>query len=76
MTLHGHFENGVVVLDETAAVPDGVKVVVHIASEPSAPQGGEAPKITRFGRLIGQATDLPPDAAGNVDHYLYGAPKQ
>lgn len=80
MTLNGHFENGVVVLDEQADVPDGVKVRVEFASaEVSSPLNGatpERPTVTRFSRIIGMAKDLPPDASANVDHYLYGAPKR
>ena len=71
MPYRGHVENGVVVLDEAANLPDGVQVRV----EPVAP----VPRRTlaeRFKDVIGSVTDLPSDMAENHDHYIHGTPRK
>ena len=90
MTYQGHFQNGVVILDEAAIVADGVKVRVEIlplASSAdvtvcddsncgtSASESGPS-LYDRMKDFVGTAENLPADAATNIDHYLYGAPKQ
>jgi len=77
MTYRGHVKNGVVVLDEHVALPEGVVVHVDVMAASSV-GGAGVPAATLFERLssvAGRATGLPPDAAQNVDHYLYGHPK-
>lgn len=75
MTLEGHIENGRIILDESAHLPDGTKVRVEVLpSQPVAPE-----KTSLFDRLkpfMGILDDLPDDAALNHDHYLYGTPKK
>ncbi len=41
MKIHGHFQNGVVVLDEQVALPEGAKVVVSVLG--AAPSIRETP---------------------------------
>lgn len=71
MTYVGHVKNGVVVLDESAKLPEGVAVRVELADDlpPSAPGEG----IMKHAGII---KGLPPDASRNLDHYLYGHSKQ
>jgi hypothetical protein len=77
MVIRGHVENGAVVLDEEATLPEGAQVRVEVL--PSLAQVAETEIPTLFDRLkpvIGKAQHLPADAADNVDHYLYGQPKR
>jgi hypothetical protein len=76
--IRGHVRNGVVVLDDPDALPEGTRVSVEPVSRPgkkvkaaSAPTVGPA-----LVRLAGKAQGLPPDAARNLDHYLYGHEKR
>ena len=74
MVYRGHFENGLVVLDEPADVPEGTVVSVAVSEE-----AAQAPAETLYDRLkpfIGKAKGLPPDLARNHDHYLHGRPKK
>jgi hypothetical protein len=70
MVLKGHIKNGVVVFDTPPPFEEGTEVQVMLEDE-------EGPTILeRFAGSIGSAEGLPEDAAENVDHYLYGAPKK
>jgi len=83
MVYRGHVKNGVVVLDEPAALPEGAEVQItlprtRIMNKPVT-QESEGPAPTLFERLapvIGAAEGLPSDLAENHDHYLYGVPKK
>ncbi len=78
MTYRGRVKDGIVVLDEPAQLPEGAEVRVELAG------GGEEPVLDESGQTLGEklmkyagtAVGLPPDAARNHDHYLYGAPKR
>jgi hypothetical protein len=78
MVLAGHVENGVVVLDQAVALPEGLPVRVEVPEElsgkPSAGQSETAGQ--RLLKFAGKAVGLPSDAARNHDHYLYGASKR
>jgi len=72
MTYQGHIENGQVVLDEPAALPEGARVSVFV-EEP-----GEAGGST-LNWLAEHAVDsdaCSADLAHQHDHYLYGTPKK
>jgi hypothetical protein len=77
MTLLGHIQNGVIVLDEKVSLPEGAAVHVHILPQmPISPTEGEIPTLAdRLKDFIG-ILELPEDAARNHDHYLYGTPKK
>jgi len=78
MVHRGHVKNGVVVLDEPVPLPEGAEVRVEIVEGTSVAREPQPP-ATLYDRLkpvLGKAKGLPPDAAQNVDHYLYGHPKQ
>ena len=79
MTYHGHIENGLIVLDDSVALPEGAAVTVELC-DATRPQGDQesANSDARGGlmRFAGIAKDLPSDASRNLDHYLYGHPKQ
>ena len=68
-TYRGRVENGVIVLDDDAKLPEGMKVVVGT----SLPESEELDPAFTIGDL---AVDIGiPDLGRNIDHYLYGHPK-
>jgi hypothetical protein len=75
MSFKGHVENGVVVFDEPATIPEGtvVEVVVREVVQADVPVG---PSLwDRLKDVAGKANGLPPDASTRVDHYLtHGLP--
>jgi len=76
MTYPGHVENGLVVLDESVTLPEGASVKVELLVEKKETEDSGPTLYERLRSVIGTAQGLPPDAALNVDHYLYGQPKQ
>jgi hypothetical protein len=75
MTLEGHVENGQIVLDELAKLPEGAKVRIEVLPLP-APATDDSTLYERLKPFIGILDGLPEDAALNHDHYLYGTPKK
>ena len=78
MVYRGHVENGMVRLDDAPTLPDGAEVEVRLLTEDRALEGEEEiPSIWETLKdFVGKAEGLPPDAAVNHDHYLYGLPKR
>jgi hypothetical protein len=79
MTLHGQIKNGLVVLDDSQALPEGTEVTVRpILAKAKSGRKLKKPKKTnrKIMRFAGKAKGLPADAARNLDHYLYGHPKR
>ncbi len=78
MTYIGHVQNGTIVLDDPAALPEGMKVRVEPTPENDAGNStAERPSLLeRMKDLVGIIDDLPPDFSENHDHYLYGTPKR
>jgi len=70
MTLEGRVENGAIVLQPPTRLPEGARVRVEILPDT------EPTLFDRIGHLAGKAKHLPPDAAEQHDHYLYGTPKK
>jgi len=69
MEHYGRVANGVVVLEEPDALPDGTVVRVTPVSQ-------ESTLGQRLLRFAGTIEGLPPDMAGNHDHYIHGTPKK
>lgn len=71
MEVTGRVKNGVVVLDESEAIPEGALVRVE-------PLEAKRPRRLSeiFSDVIGTAPELPDDMAAQHDHYLHGAPKR
>jgi hypothetical protein len=79
MVYRGHVEDGIIQLEGAIVLPEGAEVRVEMVAPPAADTpGGATPRslYERLKPLIGAAKDLPADASVNVDHYLYGHPKQ
>ena len=77
MVYMGHVENGSIVLDEPADLPNGALVKIELATEVLTADEDSGPSFTqRFAEVLGKAQSLPKDAAENQDHYLYGVAKK
>jgi hypothetical protein len=77
MTYKGHIENGTIVLDEPADLPDGAVVKIDVCTSSGEPGNETVPTLAEtLAPFIGKAVGLPEDAAENHDHYLYGTPKK
>ncbi len=78
MPYRGHSENGAVMLDEPAAIPEGAEVSVELVARLGAKPEEDVPvsDYDRLGSLIGKTEGLPSDLAENHDHYLHGQGKK
>jgi hypothetical protein len=79
MTLRGRVRRGVIVLEAPATLPEGTEVTVRpVNGKPRKPSSNRKAKTAREGLLkhAGKIKNLPPDAARNLDHYLYDHPSQ
>ncbi len=78
MDIRGKVSHGVVILDDTTALPDGtvVRVVPVEADEGDEAHQEGASLSEKLLRLAGTVKGLPPDLARNHDHYLHGLPKK
>lgn len=74
MLLQGHVQNGVVVFDTPTSLAEGTLVQVVPMTPVEKPP--KRSLLERLGDVVGSVDDLPEDAAGNIDHYLYGHPKK
>jgi hypothetical protein len=68
----------VVVLDEAVSLPEGMSVKVELlpTAADAATADDDSTLYDRLEPFIGKAESLPPDLSVNLDHYLYGTPKQ
>ena len=86
MIYQGHVENGRIVLDDEASLPDGARVTVNVVATSQVPKPSEDKHAThsekpptlyeQFQGIIGITDDLPEDMSVQHDHYLYGTPKE
>jgi len=76
MTYKGHVRNGVVVLDEPVDLREGDEVSVEVTRRGPETEADAPTLYEQLKDVIGIAEGLPPDAALNHDHYLYGLPKR
>ena len=76
MLLDGHVENGRIVLDHAAQLPEGSKVRVEVLPARAEAPAGTRTLLERLQPFVGVLDGLPEDAAVNHDHYLYGTPKK
>jgi hypothetical protein len=84
MTVRGKIKNGKVVLNNPKALAEGTEVEVRPVKKPKRAVKKQKPKskirrrslAARLAPFIGVVKDLPPDMSVNLDHYLYGHPKE
>ena len=76
--IRGRVQNGVVVLEVQGVLREGTEVAVEpLPQTAKKGKGAKRPTVSpALVRLAGKAKDLPPDAARNLDHYLYGHAKR
>lgn len=67
MTITARVENHSIALPADVAIADGTMVEIHTL---------ESTAGAWMLKYAGVADDLPPDAAAQHDHYLYGTPKR
>ena len=72
VSFYGTVKNGVVVLPPEANLPDGTSVEVIAAD--IKPE--DDPFVSAVLKLAKPRPHWPKDYARNLDHYLYGAPKE
>lgn len=88
MEIRGRVSGGVIVLDDSNALPDGTVVRVEPVEDARKVRSSGGPDLRaekrqpgpslaeKLCRLAGKAKGLPPDLARNHDHYLHGLPKK
>jgi hypothetical protein len=83
MTARGKIKNGKVLLDDPKSLPEGAEVEVRPvkkvrSAKKATPKKPSRPRslADRLAPFIGAVKDLPADMSKNLDHYLYGHPKQ
>lgn len=79
MVYNGHVRQGIVAFDQPVALPEGLPVRIEVAETecpPASPSASTESPGQRLLKYAGKAVGLPPDAARNHDHYLYGTAKQ
>jgi len=72
--LVGTVQNGVIVLNEGATLPEGTRV--RISVEVGVTEQAASSLGRRLLKFAGAAEGLPSDFAENHDHYLHGTPKR
>jgi hypothetical protein len=70
MEFEGTVRNGVIVMDNAEALPEGARVRVHL--EEKEPK----PTLSALLKHSGVLTDMPADFAEQHDHYIHGTPKR
>ena len=74
--IRGRVQNGVVVLDVPKALREGTEVAIEPLPGKKT-KAAKRPTVNRaLAALAGKAKKLPPDAAKNIDHVLYGHAKR
>jgi hypothetical protein len=77
MTLSGHVKNGRIELDAPVALPEGARVQIELTPPVPPPDDGDDARLAQtLLKYAGKAVGLPPDAARDHDHYLYGTAKK
>jgi hypothetical protein len=83
MTYRGRVQNGVVVPEAGAVLPEGAEVRIDVQSSVDAgdaaivDSNGSTPNsmVERYRNVIGVLNNLPMDASERVDDFLYGTPE-
>jgi hypothetical protein len=75
IAVKAHFDGKVIVPDEPVNLPKGQAVVIHIELKPAK----RKKKLSALDWIVANRIkddNLPTDLSYNLDHYLYGTPKQ
>jgi hypothetical protein len=71
MVLNGIVQNGVIIVPDQQALPEGAKVTIVIETPERPPTLAE-----RLLKHAGTVPGLPSDLAEQHDHYIHGTPKR
>jgi hypothetical protein len=74
VTYRGKVRNGAIVLEPGIELPEGAQVRIELDSTESTGRSSGSDPLFRMTDLAVE-TGVP-DLATNIDHYLYGHPKQ
>lgn len=69
MTLHGHVQNGMIVVDGPVPLPEGATVEIRVVEPHSSNTIGDRPVLKHAGTVKG----LGPEASRRIDEELYGS---
>ena len=72
MTITAQVQNHSIKLPDDVLIADGTMVTIQTVDEVPGEKAAGAWML----KYAGIADDLPPDAAAQHDHYLYGTPKR
>jgi hypothetical protein len=80
MVYRGHVRNGRVELDDPAALPEGAEVELTVV-RPARVEYADRPIEEIIDEImadvpVSEWDKLPPDLTDQIDHYVYGTPKQ
>ena len=75
MTYRAKMQDGEVVFQDGIKPADGSDLQIDVVESTRPPESTETLSESLL-KLAGRAKGLPPDAAKNHDHYLYGTPKR
>lgn len=73
MVLRGHIENGAVVVDQPAELPEGAVVRIELLTDDKGPPPARSTIGEELLELAGRVVDLPEDAPLQHDDYLYAS---
>jgi hypothetical protein len=76
MILTGSVKGGKILLPEGITLPDGMEVRIEVPTSSPDPATAKTDTGRRLLKLAGTCDGLPEDLSVNLDHYLYGTPKQ
>jgi hypothetical protein len=78
MAYKGRVKNGVIVVDESASLPEGAEVEILLPGQqgPEIVEEAIPTLYEQFKGFVGIIKGLPSDLSENHDHYLYGCPKK
>jgi len=76
MSVRRKTRNGDATLRNGGTLPDATVAGARTGNQDHAKAAGKSPRRRKLLRHAGSATDLPADAARNLDHYLYGHAKR
>ncbi|HEV3445763.1 MAG TPA: hypothetical protein VG099_14055 [Gemmataceae bacterium] len=72
MVIEGVVQNGMIVLDKGATLPEGTRV--KVVTESAAVEA--RPTLTGLLKFAGCMPDMPADFAEQHDHYIHGTPRR
>jgi hypothetical protein len=76
MVYRGHVEKGIVVLDDSAVLPDGLEVRIEPVAATEQSSALDEDGLTLGQKLLkhaGKSVGLPADLAVNHDHYTHSS---